>query len=144
MTSVLTRAEPARRLQADARLLQSILDTLPTAILIVGRDNLIADANAVAEAFFDIGRQLMIGQKIDRLLPFGSPLLGLIAQVRSRGATINEYGLDLGRPGQDADRRVDVHCAPLPETGEDVLIVLQERTIADKIDRQLRHRKAVR
>ena len=76
MTSVLTRAEPARRLQADARLLQSILDTLPTAILIVGRDNLIADANAVAEAFFDIGRQLMIGQKQARLLPLGSPWRG--------------------------------------------------------------------
>jgi two-component system nitrogen regulation sensor histidine kinase GlnL len=32
----------------------------------------------------------------------------------------------------------------LPESGDGVLIVLQERTIADKIDRQLRHRKAVR
>lgn len=144
MSPALTRSDTAHRPQPDVRLLQSILDTLPTAILIVGQDNLVTDANAVAEAFFDIGRQLMIGQKIDRLLPFGSPLLALIAQVHTRGATINEYGLDLGRPGQDADRRVDVHCAPLPESGDGVLIVLQERTIADKIDRQLRHRKAVR
>ena len=95
MNSALTRVEASRPPQPDTRLLQSILDTLPTAILIVGRDNLIADANAVAEAFFDIGRQLMIGQKIDRLLPFGSPLLGLIAQVHARGATINEY--EIGR-----------------------------------------------
>jgi len=84
MSSALTRVETPRRPPPDPRRLQSILDTLPTAILIVGSDNLIADANAVAEAFFDIGRQLMIGQKIDRLLPFGSPLLGLIAQVHMR------------------------------------------------------------
>ena len=136
MSPALPRSDTAHRPQPDVRLLQSILDTLPTAILIIGQDDLVTDANAVAEAFFDIGRQLMIGQKIDRLLPFGSPLLALIAQVHTRGATINEYGLDLGRPGQDADRRVDVHCAPLPESGDGVLIVLQERTIADKIDRQ--------
>ena len=62
-----------------------------------------------------MGKPLLIGQTLDRLLPFGSPLLTLIEQVRERGATINEYKVDLGRPGQDADRRVDVHCAPLPE-----------------------------
>ena len=49
-----------------------------------------------------------------------------------------------GRPGQDGDRRVDVHCAPLPEFDGGVLVVLQERTIADKIDRQLTHRGAAR
>ena len=42
--------------------------------------------------------------------------LALIEQVRERGATINEYKVDLGRPGQEADRRVDVHCAPLPDS----------------------------
>jgi two-component system nitrogen regulation sensor histidine kinase GlnL len=121
-----------------------MLEALPNPILTVARDGVIEDANGAAEAFFELGKPLLIGQSLDRLLPFGSPLTALIDQVRERGATINEYKVDLGRPGQDADRRVDVHCAPLPEGEGLVLVMLQERTIADKIDRQLTHRGAVR
>ncbi|MBM3561806.1 MAG: PAS domain-containing protein [Alphaproteobacteria bacterium] len=121
-----------------------MLEALPNPILTVARDGVIEDANAAAEVFFELGKPLLIGQSLDRLLPFGSPLTALIEQVRERGTTINEYKVDLGRPGQDSDRRVDVHCAPLPEGEGLVLVMLQERTIADKIDRQLTHRGAVR
>jgi two-component system nitrogen regulation sensor histidine kinase GlnL len=128
----------------ETRSRSCILEALPNAILTVSREDVIDDANAAAEAFFELGKPLLIGQRIDRLLPFGSPLLTLIRQVRERGATINEYKVDVGRPGQDGDRRVDVHCAPLADADGLVLVVLQERTIADKIDRQLSHRGAVR
>ena len=120
-----------------------ILEALPNAIISVRPDGAVGDANAAAETFFELSKALLIGQPVARLLAFGSPLLALIDQVRARGSAINEYRVDLGRPGQDADRRVDVHCAPLAEDG-DVLVVLQERTIADKIDRQLTHRGAAR
>ncbi len=121
-----------------------VLEALPNALLTVSREGVIEDANAAAESFFELGKPLLIGQKIDRLLPFGSPLLTLIEHVRDRGAPVNEYKVDVGRPGQDSDRRVDVHCAPLADMDGLVLVVLQERTIADKIDRQLSHRGAVR
>lgn len=128
----------------DERSRSHVLEALPNAILTVSRADIVEDANAAAESFFELGKPLLIGQKIARLLPFGSPVVTLIEHVRARGAAINEYKVDLGRPGQDGDRRVDVHCAPLPETDGGVLVVLQERTIADKIDRQLSHRGAVR
>jgi two-component system nitrogen regulation sensor histidine kinase GlnL len=128
----------------DERGRSCVLEALPNAIFTVSREAMIEDANAAAEAFFELGKPLLIGQRLDRLLPFGSPLITLIQHVRDRGAAINEYRVDLGRPGQDADRRVDVHCAPLAEADGLVLVVLQERTIADKIDRQLSHRGAVR
>ncbi|MGJ0393871.1 MAG: two-component system sensor histidine kinase NtrB [Methylocystis sp.] len=128
----------------DERGRSCVLEALPNAILTVSREDVIEDANAAAESFFELGKPLLIGQKIDRLLPFGSPLLTLIQHVRDRGMAINEYKVDLGRPGQEGDRRVDLHCAPLAEQDGLVLVVLQERTIADKIDRQLSHRGAVR
>lgn len=121
-----------------------VLEALPNVILTVTREGVIDDANAAAEAFFEIGKPLLIGQTLDRLLPFGSPLIALVDQVRERGAAINEYKVDVGRPGQEGERRVDVHGAPLPDSDGAVLVVLQERTIADKIDRQLTHRGAVR
>ncbi|HEY8136444.1 MAG TPA: ATP-binding protein [Methylocystis sp.] len=121
-----------------------ILETLPHVIIALRKDGVIVDANAAAESFFEIGKPLLIGQTLERLLPFGSSLLTLISQVRERGAAINEYKIDLGRPGPSGDRRVDVHCAPLAESDGGVLVVLQERTIADKIDRQLTHQGAAR
>lgn len=122
----------------------AMIEALPNPIFTVARDGTIEDANAAAEAFFEIGRPILLGQSLDRLVPFGSSLLTLIEQVRERGAPINEYKVDVGRQGQEGDRRVDVHCAPLSEVDGLTLVMLQERTIADKIDRQLSHRGAVR
>src|ERR1700734_2033107 len=78
------------------------------------------------------------------LVPFGRPLLTLIEQVRARGAAVNEYKVDLGTPRNPGDRLVDLYVAPLPEQPDSVVIMLQARTIADKMDRQLTHRSAAR
>src|SRR5215218_675322 len=78
------------------------------------------------------------------LVPFGSPLLALVEQVRNRGAAVNEYKVDLSTPRNPGDRLVDLHVAPLPERPNHVVVMLQERTIADKMDRQLTHRGAAR
>ncbi len=77
-------------------------------------------------------------------MPFGSPLLALVEQVRERGAAVNEYKVDLGTPRNPGERLVDLHVAPLPERPDHVVVMLQERTIADKMDRQLTHRGAAR
>ena len=77
-------------------------------------------------------------------MPFGTPLLALIEQVRSSGSPVNEYKVDLGTPRIGGDRQVDLHVAPLPERPGHVVVMLQERTIADKMDRQLTHRGAAR
>ena len=120
-----------------------ILETLPHVILAVRADGAITDANAAAENFFEMSKPHLIGAALDKILPFGSSLLTLIAEVRERGAAINEYKVDLGRFAA-GERRVDAHCAPLRGDRGDVLVVLQERTIAEKIDRQLTHRGAAR
>ena len=57
---------------------------------------------------------------------------------------VNEYKVDLGTPRNPGERLVDLHVAPLPERPDHVVVMLQERTIADKMDRQLTHRGAAR
>jgi two-component system nitrogen regulation sensor histidine kinase GlnL len=71
-------------------------------------------------------------------------LLSLVEQVRSRGAAVNEYRVDLGTPRNPGERLVDLHVAPVPERPDHIVVMLQERTIADKMDRQLTHRSAAR
>ena len=62
-----------------------------------------------AESFFDISTQFLQRQLLKELVPFGSPLLALIEQVRSTGSPVNEYRVDLGTPRIGGDRQVDLH-----------------------------------
>jgi two-component system nitrogen regulation sensor histidine kinase GlnL len=122
----------------------AVLNALPHPVIVVAADGKVVDANAAAEAFFEVSLPLLRRHQLAELVPFGSPLLLLVEQVRRRGAAVNEYKVDLGTPRNPGDRLVDLHVAPLPEQPEYVVVMLQERTIADKMDRQLTHRGAAR
>src|SRR5712692_10503990 len=138
MTSV---AEHRRLVPSDG---EAILNALPNPVLLIGPDGKIVDANMAAESFFEISTQFLQRQSLKELVPFGSPLLALIDQVRSSGSPVNEYKVDLGTPRIGGDRQVDLHVAPLTERPGHIVVMLQERTIADKMDRQLTHRSAAR
>jgi two-component system, NtrC family, nitrogen regulation sensor histidine kinase GlnL len=122
----------------------AVLNALPHPVIVVAADGKVVDANAAAEAFFEVSLPLLRRHLLGELVPFGSPLLPLVEQVRRRGAAVNEYKVDLGTPRNPGDRLVDLHVAPLPEQPDYVVVMLQERTIADKMDRQLTHRGAAR
>ena len=122
----------------------AILNALPHPVIIVAADGMVTEANVAAETFFESSISLLRRHTMRDLVPFGSPILALIEQVRSRGAAVNEYKVDLGTPRNPGERLVDLHVAPLPERSGHVVVMLQERTIADKMDRQLTHRSAAR
>src|SRR5271170_767716 len=122
----------------------AVLNALPHPVIVVSSDGKVVDANVAAEAFFEVSVPLLRRHLLRDLVPFGSPLLPLIEQVRRRGAAVNEYKVDLGTPRNPGDRLVDLHVAPLPEQPDHVVVMLQERTIAEKMDRQLTHRGAAR
>jgi len=136
----MSAAEPLLMVSAP----DAVLNALPHSVIVVAPDGRVVDANAAAEAFFEVSLPLLRRQSLRDLVPFGSPLLTLIEQVRERGAAVNEYKVDLGTPRNPGDRLVDLHVAPLPEQLDYVVVMLQERTIADKMDRQLTHRSAAR
>jgi two-component system, NtrC family, nitrogen regulation sensor histidine kinase GlnL len=138
----MNRPEPMPTLPSGTA--DAVLDALPHPVFMVAADGRIANANSAAEAFFDASMALLRRQRLDDLVPFGSPLLALIEQVRTRGAAVNEYKVDLATPRNPGERLADLHVAPLPERPEHVVVMLQERTIADKMDRQLTHRGAAR
>jgi two-component system nitrogen regulation sensor histidine kinase GlnL len=135
-----TRAAAA----ADSTLADAMLHALPHPVIMVAPDGGIADANVAAEQFFEASIPMLRRHMLRDLVPFGSPLLALIGQVRERGAPVNEYKVDLATPRNPGERLVDLHVAPLSEYPGHVVVMLQERTIADKMDRQLTHRGAAR
>jgi len=122
----------------------SILNALPHPVVSIAASGMIVDGNAAAEAFFQASIAVLRRHMLRELVPFGSPLLALVDQVRERHAPVNEYKVDLGTPRNGHERIVDIYVAPLAERPGDVVVMLQERTIADKMDRQLTHRGAAR
>ncbi|HEY5226185.1 MAG TPA: ATP-binding protein [Methylovirgula sp.] len=121
-----------------------ILNALPHSILAIGADGFILDANLSAEIFFGSSRSVLLQQTLSNLLPFGSVLLSLIEQVMQTGAAITEYRVDLGVPRLGTERMVDLFVSPISDAADGVVVMLQERTMAEKIDRQLTHRGAAR
>lgn len=121
-----------------------VINALPLPVVVVAPDGRIVDANVAAEAFFEVSVPVLKRHLLREIIPFGSPLLSLVEQVRDRGAAVNEYRVDLSSPRMPGEHVVDLHVAPLVERAGHVVVMLQERTIADKMDRQLTHRGAAR
>jgi len=99
--------------------------------------------NNAAEQLLQSSIGNLRGQRLDHLLPADNPLFSLVRQARNGGATVADYQMTLASPriGQHA---VNVQASPLPEVPGGVVIALQERSLAAKIDRQLTHRGAAR
>jgi len=120
-----------------------ILGALPMPVLLVGAKDEILFVNPAAEQFFDMGAGLLVRQHLQDVLPFGSPLIQVMAQARERGGTLGERDVDLTTP-RHGERLADITVTPLPGRDGTALVTLQERSFANRLDRQLLHRGAVR
>jgi two-component system, NtrC family, nitrogen regulation sensor histidine kinase GlnL len=121
-----------------------VLNALAQPLVTVDEHGMVIDANVAAETFFDTGRGALLRSRLTDLLPFGSPVLGLVGEALRNHATVNGYKIDISTPRTGSRGAVDVFVAPLPQSSGGVAIMLQERAIAEKIDRQLTHRNAAR
>jgi len=136
-----TRTPLANRRPVEHDLL---LAALPHPIVVLGDENRIIYANAAAEAFLSSGIALLKRLKLDDVVAFGCPLLALVDQVRNSGATVNEYGVEVAGPKFQTPKLVDVYGGPMPEHSGGVVLMLQQRNMAQMIERQFTHRAAAR
>ncbi|MEN8723915.1 MAG: ATP-binding protein [Alphaproteobacteria bacterium] len=125
-----------------------ILDNLAHPILVIGDASQIVYANGASELFFGASQARLINAPFAEFVPFGTPLLALVEQVQHRGGSISEYGVRLGTP-RTGHALVDVQASRMTPSGANkserhVLVMLQERSIATAMDRQLTHRGAAR
>ncbi|MBA4208094.1 MAG: two-component sensor histidine kinase [Parvibaculum sp.] len=120
-----------------------ILKSMPHPVMLIDRDKRIEYVNDSAQEFFASSSAMLIGHSMSDIVAFGSPVLALVDQVFERGVSVNEYGVEIGTP-RIGDRQVDIQVTPLVEYPGHVLLQLQVRTMAQKMDRQLTHRGAAR
>jgi two-component system nitrogen regulation sensor histidine kinase GlnL len=121
-----------------------LLNALPHPVLAVAPDGFVVEANVATESFFGISRSILIQQTLANLLPYDSVLLALVTQVMTTHSAITEYRVDLGIPRLGTEKLVDLFVMPVSDFDEGVVVMIQERSMAEKMDRQLTHRGAAR
>ncbi len=90
-----------------------VLDAISQPVIMVSAENCIAYANLDAEQFFRSGSSILARNRLESFLPFGSPLLALVDQVRTSQMPVNEYRVDVSSPRLGAERIVDIYVAPV-------------------------------
>jgi two-component system nitrogen regulation sensor histidine kinase GlnL len=121
----------------------TIANALPMPILLLGPKAEVLYANPAAEQFFDTGLPTLRKQTLADLIPAHSPLFQLVAQAVERNASAAERDIDLAMP-RHGERIADVTVTPVPDPEGAMLLTLQERSLAQRMDRQLMARGAVR
>ncbi|WP_062202550.1 nitrogen regulation protein NR(II) [Aureimonas sp. AU12] len=121
-----------------------VLNALPHPVFVLGPDGKFAFVNSDAEQFFSSGAASLAKRKLSDFIPYDSPIFGLIDQVRQNHSRISEYRVDVSSPRLGGERLVDVYVSSMADRPEHLVVMIQLRSIADKMDRQLTHRSAAR
>lgn len=119
-----------------------ILDAIPNPLVVIDEHDRVSLANSAAENFFQISSSMLQRLKLSDLVPFSSPVIGAVAQAREQASAVNEYSIAVGSPRLGGERIVDLQAAPVNEDPRFAVIMLLERSMAHKIDRQLTSRGA--
>jgi len=121
----------------------TIANALPMPIMLLGPKFEVLYANPAAEQFFDTGLSMLRKLTLAELIAPHSPLFQLVAQAAERNASAAERDIDLSTP-KHGERLADVSVTPVPEPEGAMLLTFQERSLAQRMDRQLMARGAVR
>ena len=120
-----------------------LLDLLPHPLFEVDCEGRLLFVNTAAQSFFQSSESTLLGRALADFVPFGTPLLGLVDTARRRRAPISEYRIDLSSP-RIGEEVVDLYVTPTTTSPGSVAVLVQSRSMAEKIDRQLTHRSAAR
>ena len=121
----------------------TILSALPNPVLVVNEDCLIGYLNPAAETLLGASRGVLVGRSLTELWPVDSPLFRMIEQARHRGSTLADYDLPIESP-RIGSHFFNVQVAPLGERSGHIVVTLQERSIAQRLHRQMTFRGAAR
>jgi two-component system nitrogen regulation sensor histidine kinase GlnL len=121
-----------------------LVGALPHPILVLAADERVIYANVAAETFFQSSQAVLKRQQLGVIVSDDCPLIALARQVARNGTTVNEYGVLISTPKVQTPRLVDIYGGPLPDAPDLVLLMLQQRSMAQMIERRLTHRAAAR
>ncbi|MDE2446126.1 MAG: PAS domain-containing protein, partial [Alphaproteobacteria bacterium] len=124
--------------------LKVLFEALPNPLMVLDSNNKIRMVNAAAEDFFQASASVLCRLTLDDMVPFASPALEAVGQVRAQGGVVNEYAIGIGTPRWAGERVVDLQTTLVDENLGHVMVMLFRRSMAHKMDSQLFHQGAAR
>jgi two-component system nitrogen regulation sensor histidine kinase GlnL len=121
----------------------AVLSALPVPVVVIDQENRFRLVNHAAEQFLGISASHLAQMRLTDLVPADSPLYLLIEQVRQTESPVANHDLELESP-RLSKRGITVFGSPLPEEPGTVVLVLQDASGAQALDRQLAFRGAAR
>ena len=113
----------------------NILNELRTPVILVNKYNVVTYINEIGEEFFGISSSILIGKKINELIPTDSPILNLIERVRNSKTGITEESLDFSNLNFP-NRKVRVHVVPLSFDSNKVIIQISQLALSEMFQSQ--------
>jgi two-component system, NtrC family, nitrogen regulation sensor histidine kinase GlnL len=123
---------------------RAVVDALPNPLIVLDEEDRICVANVAAEDYFQASSNVLLRHRLSDLVPFSSPVFAAVNQSRAMSGVVNEYSVAVGTPRLGGERLVDIQAAVMTEHPRFVIVMLLERSMALKIDRQLTSRGAAR
>ncbi|MSO75698.1 MAG: PAS domain-containing protein [Alphaproteobacteria bacterium] len=125
----------------------AMLSALANAVVLLDGAGIVRYINPAAEHLFKASASQVQGQPLTGILAPDHPIFDLIRQVRDGGHSLTEYGVSLDGP-RFAAPATTLQLAPVPgddgQSRGDIVLAIQELSVAQKIDQQLTHRNAAR
>jgi two-component system, NtrC family, nitrogen regulation sensor histidine kinase GlnL len=123
---------------------RQIVDALPNPLMVIDEGERVVLANGAAEHFFQVSSNMLQRLRLSDIVPFSSPVFNAVTQARQTASVVNEYAIGVGTPRLGGERLVDLQTVLMTEDPRFVIVMLLERSMAHKIDRQLTSRGAAR
>ena len=113
----------------------SILNELRTPVFLINKSNEFSYINEIGEEFFGISSSILIGKKINKLIPTDSPILNLIERVRNSKTGITEESLDFSNLNFP-NRKVRVHVVPLSFDHNQIVVQISQLALSEMFQSQ--------
>jgi len=120
-----------------------LLNALPFPVMEVDRHRVIQAVNLAAQQFFETSEVGLVGRPLTDHVAEDSPVVAMTDMVLARGYSLSDHGVSVEGP-RIGRHSVTLTVAPLAETQERAVVMLQPSSIAQQIENQLTHRGAAR
>ncbi|MDX1739309.1 MAG: PAS domain-containing protein, partial [Alphaproteobacteria bacterium] len=122
---------------------ETILNSMPDPVIVVDQDDNISFVNLAAESFLQGSREQLLSLNIQDIIPHDSPMLFLISKVRRNGNSFTEHGIIIATP-RIGSHQISISAAPLLDDPSSITLVLQQESIAEKLNDNLSQKGAAR
>jgi two-component system nitrogen regulation sensor histidine kinase GlnL len=121
----------------------SLWASLPIPALILGPDDLILDLNPAAETFLNASKKSLIGHPVWDKIFIDAPLEEAFARVRDGQSPLFVNTVDVGT-GSKKPVSCDVQISPLLDRPDHVLVLLESRELAGRLNRAMSSQSAAK